>query len=132
MSVLIVDDDESSRELLRYTLAEMGVSKVNTAIDGRDALRQYDAMQTKPEVVLCDVFMPNIDGFELLHQLEVRQFKGGVVMVSGGDAGMLSLSGDIARAGSMQVLGTLTKPVSFMDLKGVLGSRLAGLAGGPA
>ncbi len=60
--LLIADDDESTRELLRDTLAAQGFDIVGAARDGTQACDQ--AARLKPEVVLMDLRMPGIDGME--------------------------------------------------------------------
>lgn len=127
MTVMVVDDEESSRELLVSALADIGITDVLTATDGREAMRLFDRMDPKPDLMVCDVFMPNMDGFEILNELESRHFRGAVVLVSGGSVEMLALARDVGQAGSMQVLGALTKPVSLEALATLLGSQIDAL-----
>ncbi|MDM8559359.1 diguanylate cyclase [Candidatus Parabeggiatoa sp. HSG14] len=68
--ILIVDDDKDIREVLRIHLEIVGY-KVNEAEDGQEAL---DSMENEiPDVVLLDVMMPGIDGFEVCRQLRNTQ-----------------------------------------------------------
>jgi signal transduction histidine kinase/DNA-binding response OmpR family regulator len=64
--VLIVDDDEGTRDVLRRTLSREGWS-VREAADGADGLAQLAA--AKPGVVLLDLMMPQMDGFEMLRAM---------------------------------------------------------------
>ena len=57
--VLVVDDDPGMRELLQSILATEGV-EVFTAIDGEDGIQK--AYELKPDLILLDVGMPNVDG----------------------------------------------------------------------
>ena len=66
-SVLVVDDDGSVRSLYMDALADAGHA-VTVAIDGLDALDKL-AGGTMPCVVLADVRMPRMDGFELARKL---------------------------------------------------------------
>ncbi|MBF4322475.1 MULTISPECIES: response regulator [Vibrio] len=61
--ILAVDDSVSIRQMLSHTLKDAGYD-VETAIDGSDALRK--AQQTKFDVVISDVNMPVMGGFELV------------------------------------------------------------------
>ena len=63
MSVLVVDDHEDCRELLRAQLLPFGVS-VGLATDGDEALRMM--AKERPDLVLCDLNMPRMNGFELV------------------------------------------------------------------
>jgi len=64
--VLIVDDDEGTRDVLRRTLVREGWT-VREAADGADGLRQLAAC--KPAVVLLDLMMPQMNGFEMLRAM---------------------------------------------------------------
>ena len=60
--ILVVDDDQNICELLRLYLTKEGY-QVTLASDGEDALNQYG--QVKPDMVLLDVMMPKLDGWEV-------------------------------------------------------------------
>lgn len=69
--VLIVDDDRAIRELLRYALEAEGY-EVAVLCDGT---RVVETMEERPEdacVVLTDLMMPYVDGWEVCHQLRQR------------------------------------------------------------
>ncbi|HUQ09896.1 MAG TPA: LytTR family DNA-binding domain-containing protein [Steroidobacteraceae bacterium] len=68
MNVLIVDDEPLAREGMRLLLAEEpGVSSVAEARDGADAVAKIRAQ--RPDLVLLDVQMPEMDGFGVLREL---------------------------------------------------------------
>jgi CheY-like chemotaxis protein len=64
--VLVVDDDAKSRDMLRRTLQKEGWS-VAEAVNGREALGQLE--RSRPALVLLDLTMPEMDGFEVLEQM---------------------------------------------------------------
>jgi DNA-binding response OmpR family regulator len=64
--IFIVDDDPDVRELVEYKLVQQG-HEVKTATNGQDALRLVP--ETKPELLLLDVMMPGVSGFEVLAKL---------------------------------------------------------------
>ena len=64
--VLIIDDDETSRYLLKAVLAGSG-SQVWEAQGGIEGLRM--AAEGKPSLIVLDLAMPDLNGFDLLHQL---------------------------------------------------------------
>jgi len=80
--LLVVDDDPENRETLFDLLSPQGYT-VTLAEDGERALELAD--QAEFDIVLLDISMPGIDGFEVLHQL--RRFQGRselpVIMVTG-------------------------------------------------
>jgi DNA-binding response OmpR family regulator len=67
--ILVVDDEESIRTLLAFPLRRDG-HEVVTAADGVEALEQFD--RTKPDLVLLDVMLPGVDGFEVCRRLRER------------------------------------------------------------
>jgi signal transduction histidine kinase/DNA-binding response OmpR family regulator len=98
--VLIVDDDEGTRDVLRRTLSREGWS-VREAIDGADGLAQLAA--AKPGVVLLDLMMPQMDGFEMLRAMrENRDWHDvPVVIVTSKDLGRDEL--EWLRGNSMEI-----------------------------
>jgi two-component system response regulator AtoC len=77
--ILVVDDDESLRDSLQLVLSAEGF-EVFCARDAEDALAQLE--RAAPEIVLCDLRMPGMDGLELLPQLVRRQGGATVVLMS--------------------------------------------------
>ena len=65
-SVLIVDDEPSIREFLAFVLTDEGY-RVQTASDGREAIDL--AKRESPDVVITDLMMPRMDGYELIAHL---------------------------------------------------------------
>ncbi|MEM1347471.1 MAG: response regulator [Myxococcota bacterium] len=70
-SVMVVEDDDALREMLQRRL-ERDEMVVETAIHGLDALRKLELMEEPPSVILLDLMMPEMDGFEFLEQLHAR------------------------------------------------------------
>ncbi|CAH8192559.1 MULTISPECIES: response regulator [Vibrio] len=71
--ILAVDDSVSIRQMLSHTLKDAGY-EVETANDGSDALRK--AQQTKFDVVISDVNMPIMGGFDLVRAIRGKpQYK---------------------------------------------------------
>jgi diguanylate cyclase (GGDEF)-like protein len=66
-TILVVDDRESNRQLLRDMLEGVG-HRVVSARDGREAFAA--ALADRPDVILLDVKMPGMDGFEVFTQLQ--------------------------------------------------------------
>jgi DNA-binding response OmpR family regulator len=64
-TILVVDDKANVRQLLQDYLSEQGF-KVTTATNGREAI--YEARRIKPDLILLDIMMPEMDGYEFLRQ----------------------------------------------------------------
>lgn len=69
-TVLIVDDHAAFRRSARLLLEADGYKVIGEAEDGRSALSEAESLE--PEVVLLDVFLPDMDGFEVASQLTGR------------------------------------------------------------
>jgi two-component system response regulator EvgA len=83
MKLLIVDDHASFRSVARKVLEHHGYVVVGEAADGESALEAVRELQ--PDVVLLDVQMPGIDGFEVATRLTAAGDSPAVVMVSSRD-----------------------------------------------
>ena len=113
LRVLVVDDEPA---LLRTTrkLLELDGHAVLDAADGAAALQ---VIAREPiDVVLTDLYMPNVDGFELIRQLrKARGSAPSVIAVSGQD--WRDNPGMQAIAIQLGVAATLTKPYSLEELR---------------
>ena len=119
-TALVVDDDEFAAETMALTLSSLGVAEVHRAEDGQKALKLLATLQREPDFLVCDVFMPNMDGVEFLDKLSARGYGGGVLIVTGVDPAMLSFTRTLAKGGSLRVLGTFVKPVARDELERAL------------
>ena len=66
--VLVIDDDENTRTLLSRILAEEGWQSIvaNDGIDGLETINELGAKDEKPSLIVLDIDMPRMDGFEFL------------------------------------------------------------------
>jgi CheY-like chemotaxis protein len=65
-TILLIDDDQYLLSLLRTVLAKRGY-QIIAAVDGASGLAQ--ARELKPDLIILDIIMPGIDGFEVARQL---------------------------------------------------------------
>ena len=80
--VLLCDDVEAFRTLIRYSLEEAeGIVVVGEAADGNEGIRQAAALQ--PDVVLLDLSMPECDGLEAIPRIAERSPGAQIVALSG-------------------------------------------------
>ena len=74
IDVLVVDDEEDARELLRTVFDSYG-ARVTTASSAADALREVD--RAVPHVIVSDIGMPVEDGFSLMRRIRARSARAG-------------------------------------------------------
>ena len=79
-TILVVDDEDKVRESVREVLGDEGYRVIDTA-DGERVLDILE--QEKPGLVLLDIWMPQIDGIDLLKQIKSKEPATNVVMISG-------------------------------------------------
>ena len=114
MRILVVDDSSDTVEMLQ-TLLEMDGAMVTTAGGGPEALEILE--QKSFDVILSDISMPGMDGFELLNRLRK--------LPSGQDVPVLALTGfgraeDVERAKSEGFFSHITKPVDVAQIVAML------------
>ncbi|MEO8431313.1 MAG: response regulator [Acidobacteriota bacterium] len=80
-TILVVDDDAVIRDSLRELLTESGYG-VETAVDGQDALERLGAIDP-PSLILLDLKMPRMDGWEFLARRSADSIRVPVVLLSG-------------------------------------------------
>jgi CheY-like chemotaxis protein len=114
-TVLVVDDNADFRDSARALLEAEGFAVVGEAADGVEALATV--RRVRPEVVLLDIQLPDIDGFAVAEQLASDPAPPAVVLISSRDASAYG-----ARLTAARALGFIAK----RDLSG---SSLAGVVG---
>ena len=120
-SVLVVEDDEFSREILRKNLLYLGVADIYSACDGVAGIRVLNSMQQLPDFVICDIFMPDMDGIEFLGELARREYQGGIILMTGVSRDMLQVAQEIASFKGLKMLGACTKPLQYEALSSMMG-----------
>ena len=66
-TVMIIDDSRTLRHVVETSLNKAGYMSMG-AVDGVDALRKLE--QGLPDLIICDIFMPNMDGITFLKELK--------------------------------------------------------------
>lgn len=79
--VLIIEDDQDTRALLRRTLEREGMYEVLEAADGSEGL-DLIVQGALPDVIILDLMMPRLDGFEFLERVKQNKWDGFVVVVT--------------------------------------------------
>ena len=113
--ILVVEDDESMRELLRLHLSSAGYA-VEVAEDAIAA--GYAVLKAAPDLIVCDVAMPHMDGFELVAALRADKALPRLPVI------FLTSDADEGRARELGPMEYLNKPVRLEELLAAVGRHL--------
>ena len=112
--VLVVDDNADAADLLAMTLTSFGY-EVSIAYDGTTALKL--ALEIEPRAVVCDIGLPDIDGYEVARRLRSRS--------AGADVHLIALTGygqesDKAMSKKAGFDAHVVKPANLLQLRSLL------------
>ena len=122
-SALVVDDDRLLLRLIELNLGKTGM-KVLLADSGREALRL--AQEEKPDIILLDLMMPLMDGYEVMRLLKAADSTKDIPVV------MLTAKSsphDRRRCEEMGAVAHITKPFNLENLRGTV-TRIVETSGG--
>jgi two-component system chemotaxis response regulator CheY len=111
--VLIVDDSNVIRGILKNELENLGHAVVAEAAGGREAVRLFAT--ASPDLVLMDVALEDIDGLEAIRRIRAVSKTARIIIVSA-----LARENVAAAADGLGVDGYLGKPFTPEDLRGAL------------
>jgi DNA-binding NtrC family response regulator len=118
LQILVVEDDEDTREMLAHALTQWGYS-VLTADDGNQAIQTLDRNPSLA-VVLLDIRLPNLGGMDVLAEMGRRKLHTTAIMLSA-----LADREIAGRAISLGAFDYVVKPVDLDRLKGLIVSCLS-------
>jgi CheY-like chemotaxis protein len=121
--ILLIEDDDICRNVVATVLQHLGYTDVTCAVDGEDGLNLFDRMVPVPDVVISDVLMPNKDGIEVAAGLVARRYSGDLILLSGGDLGIISMAKFLAVGGGLNLVAVLLKPLDSQALARALMSH---------
>jgi len=113
---LVLDDESFMLELLAHMLGELGHTEIVTCDNGPAALALIDDADVRPNLILLDLNMPQMDGIEFIRKLVEHDYSGSLILVSGEGERVLQMAERLVHAHAISVLGHLRKPVSLYEL----------------
>ena len=105
--ILVIDDESVSRVIIGRMLEKLGFTVITSA-DGAAGLELY--RQQTPDLIMVDLFMPDIDGFKVLTTIQAQSPETPVILISATDR-----IGDVIRALRLGAWDYLTKDVTTLD-----------------
>ena len=119
MKVLVVDDFRTAREMMRYSLRELGFRDITLAADGAEAINLIKS--TKFDLIMCDWFMPKVQGIDVLRTVREDPINKDVTFVL---ATATSAEDCIKEAAAAKVSNYIMKPFTVETLRDKLARAL--------
>ena len=110
VKILVVDDNRDNRELVVKVLKGRGYEMVE-AIDGEDALQK--AQEERPSLILMDISLPKIDGYEVTRRLKMHEEYRDIPVVA---LTAHVMKGNKERAIEAGCVGYIPKPIDVHEL----------------
>jgi putative two-component system response regulator len=117
-SILIVDDTPENITALSAVVSDFG--KIKAATSGERALKICDG-DAKPDLILLDVLMPGMDGWEVCRRLKEDPATASIPVVY---VTALASDADRERASGLGAAGFITKPLDPQAIRALVGSLL--------
>jgi YesN/AraC family two-component response regulator len=117
--ILLIEDDESVRTILYLTLVHVG-HEVIEARNGREGLDRF--RETKPDLVITDIVMPEKEGFEVLMKIRRKNPALKIIAISGG--GLHNAAHYLHTAKLLGAAKVLAKPFSNEELMAAVNELL--------
>ncbi len=120
LRILLLDDDKFTLELVGDMLLELGVAEVIRAENGEQGLAILAGLSSQPDILICDLSMPEMDGVGFLMHLGMQGYVGDVILISGAQRHLLSGMDMYSSKLGLIPLGTLAKPIARDELASVI------------
>lgn len=108
LRISVADDEPDMRDYYQRMLTRLGHHVVSCSANGRKLIE--DCLQQRPDLVITDLKMPELDGLSAVEQIE-QQYRVPVILVSALHSPEL-----VERANAAHVLAFLVKPITLADL----------------
>ncbi|QDQ27838.1 EAL domain-containing response regulator [Chitinimonas arctica] len=115
LAVMVVEDSAVQRLHALDLLDNMGIKNTLEAENGRHALEVL-AVNAKPDILITDLEMPDMDGVELIRHIAERRLASALIVVSSRETTILSTVETMAQEHGLIVLGIAQKPLSYDGL----------------
>ncbi len=116
--ILVVDDSPEVCRSLDLFFRVRGVPDVVKAFNGREGIEELE--KAVPDLILCDINMPEMDGIEFIRHLAEHGYRGQIILVTGETERLAATVSDMIQSYDMELLGTILKPFTGVELEQAL------------
>lgn len=122
--LMIVDDEPDFREIIEFAAKSLGfdVEGFSGASDLQNAMNTCE-----PDGIFTDIVMPDMDGNELIWWLAEQHYAAPIVLMSGYGGNYIESAAAVASGKGLNMLGTLNKPVNYVDVEEMLSKMLVSI-----
>lgn len=117
LRLLTVDDDVRLTRVVTLVATQLGMEtiQINNPAEALEAFLSF-----RPDVILLDVFMPELDGIDVLHEILLAGIPTRVILTTGGDEQLLSVAEEVIRFHGVEEPIMLPKPFRRAELLAAL------------
>lgn len=119
-SILIVDDDPVQIAILKDHFHDRNVPRILSAPNGEKAKTLLAALDCAPQLVICDLHMPEFDGIELFAHMKATSTTSKIIVISGAPPSQINAAAQLAKLYGLSVIGAFRKPLKLADLDAAL------------
>lgn len=116
-SVIIVDDDEPTQQVLKDLLEYIGLNVLATAFNGKDATELF--FKLRPDVMFLDIEMPKYDGIYALEKIKKIYPNANVIIVTADHTS--EIQEKVLKLGAIEII---SKPFSIDDIKNIISTKI--------
>lgn len=119
-TVVIVDDSAVQRQHAAALCGELGITVLQEATNGHEALQRLAALPALPDLLLIDLEMPTMDGAELISQLQQHGISVPIIVASSRERSLLESIQTLGTVLGLQMVAALQKPLRLEAFRAAL------------